>query len=372
MNRRDWLKRGSAFGALSLLNTSALATTLTKRERIDFNPRHFAKPAALHYNENPYGPSNKVREAMQEHFDLGCRYPSQILDQLVEKIAAEEGVSPEHIVIGGGSTEGLKVTGLTYANNGGEIIAARPTFLAMLDYAREWGGSVNWVDVDEQMKLDVDEMEKRISSKTKLIFLCNPNNPTSTILEKQQLIDFVESASNKTIVFSDEAYYDFIEEPDYPSMVEMVKRGKNVIVSRTFSKVYGLAGLRIGYLIAKPSIANDLRNKVVASTNMIAITGAMAAMDDAEFYEFSLAKNKQAKDMMRKQMDELGLEYADSHTNFLFFKTGMDIEVFNRKMLDQGVKVGRAFPPFREWCRISTGLIEEVQLFNQSLMKVMG
>ncbi len=372
MNRRDWLKRGSAFGALSLLSAPSLATTLTEEERIAFNPRPFAKPAPLNYNENPYGPSKKVREAMKKNFDLGCRYPSRTMDQLIEMIAKKEGVTPEHIVMAGGSTEGLKVTGITYANNGGEVIAARPTFLAMLDYAKEWGGSVNWVDVDEDMKLDVKEMEKRISSKTKLIFLCNPNNPTSTILAKNELIDFVETASNKTMVFSDEAYYDFIEEPDYPSMVEMVKRDKNVIVSKTFSKVYGLAGLRIGYLVAKPSIANDLRNKLMANTNVMAISAAITALNDDEFYRFSLAKNSQAKKMMRKTMDELGLRYADSHTNFLFFRTGMDIDIFNAKMLKHGVQVGRAFPPFRDWCRISTGLIEDVDLFNQSLMKVIG
>lgn len=170
MNRRDWLKKGSALGALSLISAPSLATTLTEEERIAFNPRPFAKPAPLHYNENPYGPSKKVREAMQNNFDLGCRYPSQIMDELRAMIAKKEGVTPDHIVIGAGSTEGLKITGLTYANNGGEIIAARPTFLAMLNYAKEWGGTVNWVDVDEDMRLGVEEMEKRITSKTKLVF----------------------------------------------------------------------------------------------------------------------------------------------------------------------------------------------------------
>ena len=372
MNRRSWLKRGSALGAMSLIAAPALATSLTREEKIAYNPRPFAKPATLHFNENPFGPSKKVREAMHQNFDLGCRYPSQVLDDLASKIATKEGVTPDHIVIGAGSTEGLKITGLTYANNGGEIIAARPTFLAMLMYAEQWGGKINWVDLDKDMRLDVDEMEKRISSKTELIFLCNPNNPTSTLLPKDQLVDFVETASEKTIVFSDEAYYDFIEEPNYPSMVDKVKQGKDVIVSKTFSKVYGLAGLRIGYLVAKPSTARRLRQNMVANTNMMAITGANAAMEDKEFYDFSIAKNKEAKSMMRMTMDDLGLKYADSHTNFLFFETGMDIERFNRMMLDEGVQVGRPFPPYRNWCRVSTGLIEEVEMFNAALRKIVG
>ncbi len=308
---------------------------------------------------------------MIQGFDISCRYPSTYARELHEMIAEREGVTTDHIVVGGGSTEGLKVTGLTFANNGGEIIAAQPTFLAMMNYAKQWGASINWVPLDETMTHDVDEMEKRISAKTKLIFLCNPNNPTSTLLSKDKLIDFVSSASKKTIVFSDEAYYDFIEEKDYPSMVSLVKQGEDVIVSRTFSKVYGLAGLRIGYLVAKPELASKIRDNVVAYTNVLAIKAAIEAMKDKEFYDFSLAQVKKGKQLMYNTMDEIGLEYVKSNTNFIFFKTGRNISRFNSQMLDQGVKVGRPFPPFTEWCRISTGTIEEVQIFNEALKKVL-
>ena len=372
MNRRDWLKRGSAVGALTLLGGQAIASTLTEREIREFNPRILDGSARLNFNENPFGPSAKVRSAMTDAFDRGCRYPGSYMDELVGMIAKKEGVSTDHIVLAGGSTEGLKVTGLTYANNGGEIIAARPTFLAMMTYAKQWGATVNWVDLDDTLTHDVDEMERRISSKTKLIFLCNPNNPTSTLLEKNKLIDFCTSASKKTIVFSDEAYYDFIEEKNYPSMVSLVKKGENVIVSRTFSKVYGLAGLRVGYLIAKPELANKLRQNVVANTNVLAIQAAMTAMKDDEFYKFSLSKVKEGKELMYKAMNELNLEYMQSNTNFIFFKTGRPIATFNRQMKDAGVLVGRPFPPYTDWCRISMGTIEEVQIFNKALKKVLS
>lgn len=372
MNRRDWLKKGGAVGALSLLGTSAFASSLTEEEIKKFNPRPLDGPVRLSANENPFGPSAKVRKAMTEAFDGGCRYPSVYIDELVNLIAKKEGVTADYIVMGGGSTEGLKVTGLTYANNGGEIIAARPTFLAMLNYARQWGGSVNWVDLDDSLTHDVDEMEKRISSKTKLIFLCNPNNPTSTLLEKNKLVDFVSSAARKTMVFSDEAYYDFIEERDYPSMVSLVKKRENVIVSRTFSKVYGLAGLRIGYLIAKPEIARKLRQNIVANTNVLAIQAAITAMGDDEFYQFSLKKVQEGKALMYQTMDNMGLEYIQSSTNFIFFKTGRNISQFSRQMRNENVRVGRPFPPYNDWCRISTGTIEEVQMFNTALKKVLG
>jgi len=372
MDRRSWLKHGSALGALSLIGSGAAMASLSDYERKRFNPRSLTNPIALNFNENPYGPSEHVRKVMSAHFDEGCRYPDAMQEELIQMIADKEGVTPNHIVVGAGSSECLRVTGLTYANNGGEIIAARPTFLAMMNYAQQWGATVNWVDLDDSLTHDVEEMEKRISSKTKLVFLCNPNNPTSTIVEKNKLVDFVATASNKTLVFSDEAYYDFIEEPDYPSMVQLVKKGQDVIVSRTFSKVYGLAGLRIGYLIAKPEIARKIRKNMVANSNVLAIRAAQASMRDSEFYQFSLAKTKEAKAFMYETMNELNLRYIKSHTNFVFFQTGKNIAAFNADMLKQGVKVGRPFPPYVNWCRVSTGTIEEVQFFNERLKKLLG
>lgn len=372
MDRRAWLKRGGALGALSLLAAPTLASSLTEREVREFNPRPLNNPIQLNFNENPYGPSAKVRKAMTDVFDKGCRYPDDLIEELAKMLAQKEGVSRDHIVIGGGSTEGLKMTGATFAQDGGEIIAARPTFLAMMVYARQWGASINWVNLDDSLTHDLDEMERRISGKTKLVFLCNPNNPTSTIVEKNRLKDFCASASKKTIVFSDEAYYDFIEEPDYPSMVELVKKGENVIVSRTFSKVYGLAGLRLGYLVAKPELAKRIRDNMPASTNVLALQAAMTATNDQEFYNFSLNKVKEGKQLMYATMDDLGLQYIKSHTNFIFFKTGRDIIQFNSQMLAEGIRVGRPFPPYLDWCRISMGTIEEIEIFNKGLRKVMA
>ncbi|NVK83509.1 MAG: aminotransferase class I/II-fold pyridoxal phosphate-dependent enzyme [Cytophagia bacterium] len=372
MDRRAWLKRGGALGALSLIAAPSIAAKLTEREIREFRPRPLSNPVLLNYNENPFGPSAKVRRAMTEAFDLGCRYPDDLIEELANMLATKEGVSRDHIVIGGGSSEGLKITGATFTRDGGEIIAARPTFLAMMEYARQWGATVSWVDLDESMTHDLDAMERRVSGKTRLVFLCNPNNPTSTIVDKNRLVDFCESVSKRAIVFSDEAYYDFIEEPDYPSMVELVKKGEDVIVSRTFSKVYGLAGLRVGYLVAKPELANRIRRNMPANTNVLALRAAMTALNDDDFYNFSLQKVKEGKQLMYSAMDGLGLEYVKSHTNFIFFKTGRNIQQFNNQMEAEGVRVGRPFPPYNEWCRISMGTIEEAQIFNKALKKVMS
>ncbi|MDH5608295.1 MAG: aminotransferase class I/II-fold pyridoxal phosphate-dependent enzyme [Cyclobacteriaceae bacterium] len=369
INRRQWLKSAGLAGSVALLGGLPSLSTAEQRK---FNPRQSNGTILLNSNENPYGPSARVQEAIKKGFDIACRYPFAYSRELEQMIAEKEGVPTDHIVICGGSTEGLKVTGITFTAGGGEIIAAQPTFLSMMEYAGQWGASINWVPVDKDMQHDLDEMEKRISSKTRLIFLCNPNNPTSTLLPAQRVLDFCQAASKKTIVFSDEAYYDFIEEPNYPSMVQLVKQGRDVIVSRTFSKVYGLAGLRIGYLIARPALAEKIRNNIVAYTNVLAIEAARAALVDKEFYSFSLQKNREAKQLITKVLDEMNLNYLTSHTNFVFFHTGRDIKTLQQQMKAEGVHIGRPFPPFTDWCRISTGTVEEIQLFAQTLQKVMG
>ena len=364
--RRDWIRSSLGIGGM-LLASNAL---LSAKEIEYFQPRALESIVRLSSNENPYGPSKKVQERIKNSFGHACRYPYAYSDELEVQLAKKHGVAPESILVTGGSTEGLKVAGLTFAANGGEIISGQPTFLAMMEYAKQWGATINWVPVGEDKGYDLDRIEKQISSKTKLVFLCNPNNPTGTLVPAQKLVDFCSVASKKTIVFSDEAYYDFIETPHYPSMVEAVKRGDNVIVSKTFSKVYGMAGLRVGYLIAKPEIAKKIRKNLVAMSNVLAIEAAKEALQDDAFYQFSLTKNKEAKAQIYKLLDHLNLDYVKSHSNFIFFHSKKDIRELGPAMLTKGVRIGRPFPPFYDWCRISTGTAEEVALFTKGMLEV--
>lgn len=365
IDRRQWLK------SIGLMGTAALLAK-TETLALDFEPRPFGNGeyVKLNFNENPYGPSKKVRAAMTQAFENGCRYPSNT--ELSQMIADKEGVTTDHVVVTGGSTEGLCATGLTYGIAGGEIIAADPTFQAMLRYAENQGAYVHRVPLNDKLEHDLEAMASRVTSKTRLIFVCNPNNPTGTLLDKDKLRDFCNSLENKAVIFSDEAYYDFITEPDYPSMVELVKEGKNVIVSKTFSKVFGLAGLRIGYLIARPDIAARIDRNVMANTNVIAIAAAQQALDDNEFYKFSVSKNLEAKNAIYKTLDELKLQYIKSHTNFVFFNSGIPTRQLIGEMRNRNVIIGRPFPPMDNWARISTGTIEEVNAFNVALKKVLS
>lgn len=370
-DRRKWLKTAGWAGAMTLLG----GTTLEAKSRTD---EKYAKEwvpgelVRLSSNENPYGPSPKVREAMIRSFDAICRYPRMYYDELTEKIARKEGVSKDHILLTSGSTEGLKVAGLTYGVGNGEIIAADPTFQSLMSYAAQFGAFIHRVPLDKNLMHDLDAMAGRINSNTRLIFICNPNNPTGTLLPAADLKRFIDEVSDKTMVFSDEAYYDYIEAPGYPSMVEFVKAGANVIVSRTFSKVYGLAGIRVGYLIARPDVIRRLSANLVSYINVSALTAASTALDEEEFYQFSLEKNRVCKQKIYQTLDELGLKYQPSHANFVFFETGRPIQAFASAMEKAGVEVGRAFPPFNTWCRISTGLESEVDAFNAALKQMMS
>ena len=367
-DRRNWLKTMALGGGFTLLGGSQAYASLIHKSP----DRPLDGPVRLSSNENPYGPSDSVRRVIQENFDLGCRYPFQYIKSLVRDIAQKEEVPESCVVITGGSTEGLQAAGLLYGAEGGEVVAADPTFQALLRYAEQFGAYVHRVPLDESLTHDLEAMERRITGKTRLVFICNPNNPTGTLLRPDHLRDFCSSVSGRTVVFSDEAYYDYITEPDYPSMVSLVREDYNVIVSKTFSKVYGLAGMRIGYLIARPDIAGRIKDSLMANTNTLAVLAAQQALKDTDFYKFSLEQNEACKKLIYTRLDEMNIPYIPSHTNFVFFKSGMPVDSLIREMGSEGVQIGRPFPPLLNWARISTGTTEEVRSFTTALSKVMA
>ncbi|MFZ1751113.1 MAG: histidinol-phosphate transaminase [Saprospiraceae bacterium] len=373
ITRRKWLKTITlASGAMAVLPNALYSLDHIRPYDDDISTWSLgANPIRLSSNENPYGPSALVREKMVAAFNRACRYPGSEVASLTAKIADKEGVSPEHILLTVGSTEGLKITALAYFQDGGELVTAHPTFEAMPNYAEACGVYVHRVPVNKNLGLDLPEMEKRCNANTKMVFVCNPNNPTGTILPANEMMHFCEKMAKVTMVFSDEAYCDYITIPNYPSMVSLVKQNLNVIVAKTFSKVYGLAGVRIGYLIARPDIIARIDRFQVDNPNMLGLAAAEAAMDEKAFYDDSVQKNKESKSIITNTLDQLGLTYTDSHGNFIFFKSGMDITKFREKMLAEKIMVGRPFPPFNDWCRVSTGTLEEMQLLKAGLMKVL-
>jgi histidinol-phosphate aminotransferase len=375
LNRRNWLKY-TGLTASSLLYASGslahrLDNVLPYQESVDFSATE-KSVIKLNANENPYGPSEKVRAAITARFDELCRYPGSYSNALTEKIAQKEGVTPAHILLTVGSTEGLKISAITYFLDGGELIAADPTFEAMINYAEALGAYIHKVPLNKELQIDLEAMAMRCHSATRMVFLCNPNNPTGNLLESSKVESFCSSLSSKTIVFSDEAYCDYIYEPGYPSMTSLVKKGQNVIVSKTFSKVYGLAGIRVGYLVARPDIISRIRRFRVDSPNILALRAAEVALEEETFFKFSLQRNTEAKLILENALKEAGLQHTNSHANFVFFNSGMELNSFAEKMMKYNIMVGRAFSPLHQWCRISTGKIEHMEEVGNALRSIYG
>jgi histidinol-phosphate aminotransferase len=368
-DRRTWLRTAGLAGAFSVLGGAKALATEQSHLRVVANnaPK---TPLRLALNENPYGPSEKVKQAIISGFQDGCRYPYGLQRELAEIVAKKHGVPADCVVLTSGSGEGLRTAGLTYGLHGGEIVSATPTFLALMDYARQFGAYIHEVPLDDQLTHDLNAMEKRLTGATKLVFVCNPNNPTGTLLSAAKMKSFCENLAKQTVVFADEAYFDYVTEPNYPSMVELVKQGLNVIVSRTLSKIYGMAGIRVGYLIARPDIANRLRANVMASVSVPAVYAAKAALEDTDFYKMSLQKNTECLNIMYKTLDDLKMPYVKSHANFVFFNSGKDIGELSKMMAEKDIQVGRPFPPYLKWCRVSTGKVEDIQAFVKTLKEV--
>ena len=372
-SRRDWFKSSIGIGGLMLS-----PSILTAEEIKKYNPRSKSSIVKLSSNENPYGPSERVLNAIKNSFNDACRYPYEFIQELQKTLAKKHDVPVESIVITGGSNEALRITGLAISNKGGNIVAGQPTYLALMNYAEAWGAEIKWVPVDSDKGYDLKKIRESIDKETNMVFIANPNNPTGTLLNANSLADFCEDISKQTLVFCDEAYYDYINEKDYPSMDYLVRKGENVIISRTFSKVYGMAGLRIGYLVLKPELADGLfgkyspygRPNIMAQTNVLAVAAASEALKDIDFYKFSLKKANEEKDKIYKLLDYLDLKYVKSSTNFVFFESKKHIDKLSAEMLEKGVRVGRPFPPFYDWCRISTGTSEEVDRFIESMLEV--
>ncbi|HYX75390.1 MAG TPA: histidinol-phosphate transaminase [Steroidobacteraceae bacterium] len=360
LNRRDLL--GAA--ALLLAGPAAMARTAS-------GVQDGGAPLVLCWNENPYGPSPAARAAASESIAEACRYPSdEEIGALATALAAREGVSVEHIVTGTGSGELLCALGLIYGRDGGEIIAARPTYDELPRYARRSGAALKFVPVDAQLRHDLAAMHAAVSPRTRAVYLCNPNNPTGTVLPAAQIREFVRALPTAVTTIVDEAYLDFVATGASASVADLVSGGQRVVVLRTFSKIHGMAGMRCGYAIAPPEIATTLANARMTSPNLPAVRAARASLGDAQFLADCRQRILASRARITAELSNLELRYAEPQGNFVFFDTGMPLARFTTLMRERNILVGRLFPPFDSWCRITIGTEPEVTAFLQALRAV--
>lgn len=381
MNRRNWLK-SSAFlaGGLTFFTGSLhqilAAPSRAFRKRITDESIALAAPpelkARLFANENPFGPSEKAKKAIQEATATSYQYPFADIKMLAGNIADYEGIKTENILMGAGSSPLLLAAAMHFSKSGGNIIAGDITYADLPERAEDFNGKWVKVPLTAEYKLDLDAMEKKIDGNTALVYICNPNNPTGTVLDTTKLKAFCERVSKKVPVFVDEAYIDYMPDPKSATLIDCVKKGQNVIVARTFSKLYGFAGLRVGYAIAQPAMIETL-TKYTSGAGSISATSAKAALvsyQDQTFLQDALQKTLASKKFLYETLKKEGYEYIPSSTNFVMFPIRMDGEKFTNEMMKRGV--GVRFWKFnnKDWCRVSIGRMDEMQAFADAFRQL--
>lgn len=325
-------------------------------------------------NENPYGPSPAARQAILASVGEAPRYADGTITTLTSQLAAREGVADSQIVIGTGSGELLRMAGLLAVTTapGGELVAARPTYEELPRFAEKLGLKVRWVAPDSDHRHDLPAMRDAITESTRLVYVCNPNNPTGTAVSRDALERFVRSVPADCIVIIDEAYIDFVDQPRLATAAGLVKDVPNVILLRTFSKIHGLAGLRVGYSISPAALGQRLAALSLTWPNTTGISAAIASLNDRAFLESTRNALIGDRTRVHAALDRMGLRRADAMGNFVFFDTGGPLDRFQNRMLAQGIKVGRRFDGYDTWARVTIGVRHEVDRFLAALPRALS
>lgn len=315
-------------------------------------------------NENPVGPGKRALDAIRSHLDECNRYPVLAEDDVINGIAKLQGIKPENIVLGCGSGELLRAADQAFTSRTAAYIGAAPTFEAPGNFAAFLGTEVKLVPVDSKLGLDLGAMATA-SKGAGLIFLCNPNNPTGTVHTKSDVTAFIEQVnrtSPDTTILVDEAYFEYVENPGYGTMIPLALANPRVMVFRTFSKVYGMAGLRLGYAVGQPATMNKLRQWVMGSNvSQLTLVAATAALDDQANVAEDVKRNKEVKAFTRKFFADAGFTMSTGDANFMMVDIRQPVAAFKSAAIKKGVAVGRPFPPLATQARIGFGTMKEMK-----------
>jgi len=326
----------------------------------------------LSANENPYGPCPKALQAITDSFGLACRYPDEHNNVLIDKLAKLNNVDRNEILLGDGSGEILKLCAETFTGpQNGKLVAADPTFEAILNNATANGAEVVKVALTSSFAHDLPKM--LAVARTGLIYVCNPNNPTASITPKDELRDFIAKTPRETMILVDEAYFHFADSPDYESVIPLVKDHPNLIVSRTFSKIYGMAGLRCGYCVAQKETIERMRQQQMwDSVNCMALAAATASLDDPDHVPNGQRLNKEAKQFTISELEKMGYKSIPSQANFIMFDCKRPVVPIIKAMKERNVHVGRLFPALPNHMRLTIGKKAEMETFLAAFREVMA
>lgn len=364
-------------GASTLMAATADAEAAFPPEKVAVENPYLLGPAEgvalLSRNENPYGPAPSALKMLEYAGTKGAYYTSQDAVKLLASMIAERhGVAPEQIAITTGSGEALSAIAMIYGPKG-PIVAPRLFWDTTALYAVRLGmAEIDRVPLKADMSTDLEAIEARVTEGTGLVQLCNPNNPTGLVADAETLKAAVKRMAAKTTVLVDEAYMELADDPDGNTCIPLIKEGHNVIVSRTFSKIYGMAGIRMGYTISSAETAQKIQATAMSWSPCTAYAAAIGSYNDEEFLNFSKGKIQEARGMVMATLDTLGLEYLPSQTNFVYFKSGKPANDVQKAFADQKISVRGQYMDYVDWTRVSMGKIEDVDRFCKTLPMIVG
>ena len=336
--------------------------------------RHSALPAGavrIDSNENPYGPSSKALEAMSRSQRVSARYPDALEDEVGTALARLHGVSPEQVILGCGSGEVLKMADMAFLGADKKVVAAEPTFEAVLAFARVTRAEPVKVPLTADFRHDLQAMASACDASTGLVYLCNPNNPTGTVVSRKEMGAFVQKVPKSALILVDEAYFHFVEDPKYASALELLSSHPNVLVVRTFSKIYGLAGMRLGYGVGSKETVTAMRpHRIWSNANAAVLEAALASLADPALVPQCRHAMNQTRKWLGEEMAKDGRATIPSQANFVMIQIGSDVEPVIAALRERNILVGRKFPSLPTWLRVSIGTDEEMRQFVSGLRTV--
>ncbi|MFP4660686.1 MAG: histidinol-phosphate transaminase [Halanaerobiales bacterium] len=331
---------------------------------------HITKLAS---NENPLGVSERVKKAVAEELDNMFRYPDGGCRIIKKSLADKLRITEDMLLFGNGSDGLLKVIGEAFINKGDQVVISDPTFVEYIFVSNLMGAEIKRVKMVSYNQ-DIKKLIEMVTNKTKIVFLTSPHNPAGTIIKDKELKYFMESIPSDVLVILDEAYYEYVQDEEYPDVLEYIKEGYPIIALRTFSKAYGLAGLRIGYAIGEAGLIGLLsKAREPFNVNRISQIAARAALEDENFLKRAVEVNEEGKKYLYKELEARNIDYVPTESNFILVNIEQDsIEVFN-KLLKMGVIIRPGKPlGYPGHIRVTIGLAEENKIFLNSIDKLLA
>jgi histidinol-phosphate aminotransferase len=377
LSRRNFLGSSTALagagiaGSILPLSNSIASSSMRPKIAPAYGPA--SGIAKLNANENPYGPSKPALEAMMKSATQGAYYVGDSVPRLLDMISERHGLTPEHISLSSGSSGVLTYLAVAKSKQG-KILGPDLFWDTTTRAALKQGGEMKRVIKTKDLGLDLDALYAAITPDVSMVQICNPNNPTGMVVDAKKLKAFCIKASKKCTVLVDEAYNEITDIPDQNSMIPLVKAGYDVFVARTFSKIYGLAGMRVGYMVASPENSEMMQRFGLGNyaMNQAGVAAAVASYNDFEFLNYSKNKIQEARGMILDAVRANGLTAAPSETSFVFVNLGkLNAQDFREEMAKRNVLIRGIYQDYNNWSRVSCGKIYDVQQYVANMPKAL-